>query len=911
MYKTNPHHDLIFRDISERLLGLFQGVNGTCETCPDGYRPNALPQSCTLGNTILNSDVECVGMTGEICVYECNHGFSVGGTHRCGLQAFEGGFCHPNDCIEGYELDFSETVCQGFLGDECVYECDEGYSVTGHHMCGKNRRFSGGSCLPNPCTNRTSIPYSPSTCKSRTGDVCNFVCERGYFATGVHTCGADGALTGGACMPSTCSAGLTIQNSGTSCTGSTGYDCVYSCNGGYQVGQPHICVADNSFRGGTCEPKRCYTGTSLPHSSTMCNGTFTDVCDYECEPGYTANGVHTCTAGQYFAGGRCEANACIDGLTIPDSRRPEFSPAFGSTTCAGTVGSSCNYECDDGFTEQGEHVCTANHIVETCLATNGANAGHVAICAAVDISGDDAAADQVSCENGVCTYTAFSADGVYAGGDCVPTPAPPLLCGGDHDCGFKTCLLSQSTVDACAGITDQTLCDAEASCSYAATCVTVTTQEYCAQWAAGGVTGCTAAGTTPASCVATDGSAIQSVIDACIAEAANGYDACTAAGACTYSVGDCTYDDGVTCTLDGADQACTCDAGSWGVGTNRCLGTHDGTVLATCVGTNDGTRSDADCTGYGLDGRLCELNTAFDACEVPALDPNCGQNDLGCCIFVPEVLPTACTLNVGASACAVQGGNCVFTPATGAACALNTDADACVVQGGECEFSPSCDPGSVCELGVSFEIAAPTATSDRSCQNVSVSQPGQYVVTIPTLLADTVIADCYPGTYQNGTQQPDCPPCPAGTVDDDLDPATECTDCPVGQFILASGELECSLCAWGTYDHDYDGATKCEACMSGYNSTSDRSGCLPNVCNSGRDIDYSPVDCQGRMSDNCEFGCDAGYTAVGEHVCGTGGWFSGGWCAGNICTESSYVRNNDEFCIKNEKMCIKQRGILH
>lgn len=27
------------------------GVNGTCDLCPDGYRPNALPQSCTVGNS--------------------------------------------------------------------------------------------------------------------------------------------------------------------------------------------------------------------------------------------------------------------------------------------------------------------------------------------------------------------------------------------------------------------------------------------------------------------------------------------------------------------------------------------------------------------------------------------------------------------------------------------------------------------------------------------------------------------------------------------------------------------------------------------------------------------------------------------------------------------------------------------
>ena len=282
------------------------GVNGTCETCPDGYRPNALPQSCTVGNTILNSPVDCVGMTGDICEYTCDHGYSVGGTHRCGLQAFEGGFCHPNDCIEGYEIDNSETVCAGFLDDECTYECDEGYSVTGHHVCGKNRAFTGGSCTPNPCTNGTSIAHSPTTCESRTGDDCNFLCDRGYFATGTHTCGTDGVLRGGACMPSSCSSGLTVVNSPTTCTGTTGYNCEYSCNPGYAVGQPHICGPDNWFRGGTCIPTRCITGVSLPNSPTLCNGTTGDVCEYVCEPGYTAQGVHTCTTAQFFAGGRCE-----------------------------------------------------------------------------------------------------------------------------------------------------------------------------------------------------------------------------------------------------------------------------------------------------------------------------------------------------------------------------------------------------------------------------------------------------------------------------------------------------------------------------------------------------------------------------------------------------------------------------
>lgn len=117
-------------------------------------------------------------MTGEICEYECDPGFSVGPTHRCGLevrhlcfsvalllatlstglcfpaspehparapccpdtrhpsspvrsaQAFEGGFCSPNDCIEGLEIVNSESICAGWLGDNCTYECDVGYTVT-------------------------------------------------------------------------------------------------------------------------------------------------------------------------------------------------------------------------------------------------------------------------------------------------------------------------------------------------------------------------------------------------------------------------------------------------------------------------------------------------------------------------------------------------------------------------------------------------------------------------------------------------------------------------------------------------------------------------------------------------------------------------------------------------------------
>ena len=476
----------------------------------------------------------------------------------------------------------------------------------------------------------------------------------------------------------------------------------------------------------------------------------------------------------------------------------------------------------------------------------------------------------------------------------MPTPAPAPLCTGEHMCGFSACTLSQAVIGICSAISDETECNDHSRCRFhQAACEPVSTVDTCLDHTTAGVDACTTAGTTPATCAA-QGAADQVEIDACLAAATRGEDACNAAGDCIYTVGDCSFDDGATCTVNGAAQVCTCDEGLWGTGENRCIGTHDGTTPGECTGADDGTGAGPECIGWKMDGRRCQLNAQADACEVDSGD--CTEGELGCCIFVPEVPVTACQLNSDSSACAIEGGDCAYVPSTGAPCALDVARTACEVDGGDCAFSPACAAWSVCELGVSFEVAAPTPSSDRVCQNVTVSSAGQYVVSSPTLLRDTVVANCYSGTYQSATQQPDCPPCPVGSIDHDHDPSTDCTVCPVGKFQLAEGEVECILCAWGTYDHDYDPTTPCIACDVGFNSTNDRSGCRPNRCDLGRDILHSDTDCIGMATDECDFECDQGYTAVGDHVCGTGGWFAGGWCAGDVCTEGSYLDRSPTTC---------------
>ena len=71
-----------------------------------------------------------------------------------------------------------------------------------------------------------------------------------------------------------------------------------------------------------------------------------------------------------------------------------------------------------------------------------------------------------------------------------------------------------------------------------------------------------------------------------------------------------------------------------------CTGAHDGSTPASCVGADDGT----------------------------------GQGQ-------------ACVLNAEESACAVDGGDCVFSAQSGSACTLNGDESGCAVAGGECVYS--------------------------------------------------------------------------------------------------------------------------------------------------------------------------------------------------------------------------------
>ena len=153
------------------------------------------------------------------------------------------------------------------------------------------------------------------------------------------------------------------------CTGSTGETCSYTCQVGFAQGGAHICQADGSFAGGSCDPQPCTNGLVIPHASSgSCSGVVGDGCSYACEPGYVKGGTHTCGVSGSFAGGSCDPQPC-----------PAETPQSASVACTGSTGDSCTLRCQPGYE------ATPVGSVLTCLWNDQASAvewSGVAACSA-------------------------------------------------------------------------------------------------------------------------------------------------------------------------------------------------------------------------------------------------------------------------------------------------------------------------------------------------------------------------------------------------------------------------------------------------------------------------------------------------------------------------------------------------
>eukprot|EP01049_Picozoa_sp_SAG25_P000368 SAG25_NODE_12_length_28061_cov_181.931795_16_plen_5330_part_01 len=288
-------------------------------------------------------------------------------------------------CLKGNHVPRSLTNCHGYNGDTCIYICLPGFMPSGRHYCNSAGAFSGGQCIAKNCTGPTKfIKHSKTICNEATGKACTYVCDPGYTPLGQHVCQANGAFSGGQCVPKLCTKGNRIKNSQTTCRGSVGDQCIFVCNPGYTAVGSHVCNTKAAFTGGMCTEVVCRKGNTLANSRTKCAGNAGSKCVYVCNPGYVPTGDHVCGLDGAFKGGGCidQRGCALDKAGFnPCARDPKdgHKPDIHATCIdlkAPVVGHSCL--CSHGYEETAAGVC-AN--IDACKGnTCRAKGDSVALC---------------------------------------------------------------------------------------------------------------------------------------------------------------------------------------------------------------------------------------------------------------------------------------------------------------------------------------------------------------------------------------------------------------------------------------------------------------------------------------------------------------------------------------------------
>ena len=386
--------------------------------------PSTESSECTGGVTLDNSPDagECSGTAGDTCVYTCDAGYIVGASHVCGTDgAFAGGACEANQCTEGLTIVNSQTECAGATSEVCDFACDVGYTVGASHVCDTDGAFAGGACEANQCTEGLALEHSPTDCSGATGDECEYECTDGYQSDGApHLCGTGGSFAGGSCVEiNLCEDGEDNDCAGRVCThlGPGEHSCY--CDTGTSIpnspttcaGTPTTRVSTNAMRGiqwehrtsatlteatpEAAEANQCTEGLTIANSQTVCAGATSEVCDYACDNGFSTTSEHICRVDGAFTDGGCEASDCTGGLTLGNS----------PTECEGTIGDTCVYTCDEGYTDSGSiarlrHQCTEGlTIVNSTAVCSGvtATSAHSSATPGSDQTRQDTCVDPTAC----------------------------------------------------------------------------------------------------------------------------------------------------------------------------------------------------------------------------------------------------------------------------------------------------------------------------------------------------------------------------------------------------------------------------------------------------------------------------------------------------------------------------------
>jgi hypothetical protein len=279
-------------------------------------------------------------------------------------------------CVAGLTIFNSPVLCEGAIGTQCHFSCNDGHNVTGSHMCEADRTFRGGVCEPSACIMPiltagqriiSGCEYTDDNGAPRGGimnvEHCELGCENGFQESGNAraTCVADvGAITASyfglthTCAPSNCqppALGFAQRIlDGCVARGIMNVDtCHLACEDGHGASDIHpgICVADADA------DTASYTGQSVTCTPALCpqpvitvglrivvgcadNAAMGSYCELGCLDGYVES---------HSQSGTCDAMPGLPTASFTSTATCTPSSCSAPTL---TIGQAYGAGCEDG-----------------------------------------------------------------------------------------------------------------------------------------------------------------------------------------------------------------------------------------------------------------------------------------------------------------------------------------------------------------------------------------------------------------------------------------------------------------------------------------------------------------------------------------------------------------------------------
>ncbi|XP_072276251.1 E-selectin-like [Pyxicephalus adspersus] len=307
------------------------------------------------------------------CNFRCNDGFILVGSPSTMCMSpnqwteeppkCEAIQCHRPDVPQNGTMECNEEILN--YKSSCLYSCNEGFTLVGSHetICIAPDQWTEEppKCEAIQCKIPEELQNGTMSCTDSgemlpQNSTCNFSCTEGFTLTGSPTihCAAPGQWTEGVpkCEAVQCSSLVAPNDGHIECPNGSNYKskCTFSCANGFQmVGSSHLqCLSSGKWTSSVpiCQAVQCPPLVVPDNGEIKCQqgSRYKSQCSFTCRKGFTLIGssnLSCLSSGKWTSvPPRCEALKC----------EVLMAPSLGSINCTHLsgefeYGSVCTFDC--------------------------------------------------------------------------------------------------------------------------------------------------------------------------------------------------------------------------------------------------------------------------------------------------------------------------------------------------------------------------------------------------------------------------------------------------------------------------------------------------------------------------------------------------------------------------------------